>query len=165
MGRLFLVNLEGKIYSCKHCHTHLALCDSIVSKVPFFFSFLIIFCGFLLVWLIFVVINSIIMFLVCGVLILLFCLVWWFLWLWLAIRIFSVVWLIGYINMVIYNSNKIVLLVSWKGLTTFWAIMRTVSDHKFHSECGTWFAKVVSAIMSFPCWTWITKKSMVVCVI
>ncbi|KAL8093617.1 protein yippee-like [Apium graveolens] len=32
MGRLFLVSLEGKIYSCKHCQTHLALCDSIVSK-------------------------------------------------------------------------------------------------------------------------------------
>ncbi|KAE8709855.1 hypothetical protein F3Y22_tig00110328pilonHSYRG00691 [Hibiscus syriacus] len=25
MGRLFLVNLEGKAYSCKHCKTHLAL--------------------------------------------------------------------------------------------------------------------------------------------
>ncbi|KAF5778078.1 putative Yippee family protein [Helianthus annuus] len=32
MGRLFLVTLEGKIYSCKHCKTHLALCDDIVSK-------------------------------------------------------------------------------------------------------------------------------------
>jgi len=34
MGRLFVVNLEGKIYSCKHCHTHLALYDDIYSKVP-----------------------------------------------------------------------------------------------------------------------------------
>lgn len=33
MGRLFLVSLEGKIYSCKHCHTHLALSDDILSKV------------------------------------------------------------------------------------------------------------------------------------
>ncbi|XP_074560132.1 protein yippee-like [Curcuma longa] len=32
MGRLFLVSLEGKIYSCKHCHTHLALSDDILSK-------------------------------------------------------------------------------------------------------------------------------------
>ncbi|KAJ4720052.1 Protein yippee-like [Melia azedarach] len=32
MGRLFVVNLEGKIYSCKHCRTHLALCEDIVSK-------------------------------------------------------------------------------------------------------------------------------------
>ncbi|CAI0415813.1 unnamed protein product [Linum tenue] len=35
MGRLFVVNLEGKIYSCKHCRTHLALCEDIVSKVSF----------------------------------------------------------------------------------------------------------------------------------
>ncbi|CAN6565411.1 unnamed protein product [Malus baccata var. baccata] len=32
MGRLFVVSLEGKIYSCKHCRTHLALCDDVVSK-------------------------------------------------------------------------------------------------------------------------------------
>ncbi|GMN41309.1 hypothetical protein TIFTF001_010535 [Ficus carica] len=32
MGRLFVVSLEGKIYSCRHCRTHLALCDDIVSK-------------------------------------------------------------------------------------------------------------------------------------
>ncbi|KAF9676921.1 hypothetical protein SADUNF_Sadunf08G0053600 [Salix dunnii] len=32
MGRLFVVNLEGKFYSCKHCRTHLALYDDIVSK-------------------------------------------------------------------------------------------------------------------------------------
>ncbi|XP_042431704.1 protein yippee-like [Zingiber officinale] len=32
MGRLFLVSLEGKIYSCKHCQTHLALSDDILSK-------------------------------------------------------------------------------------------------------------------------------------
>ncbi|XP_061376579.1 protein yippee-like [Gastrolobium bilobum] len=32
MGRLFVVNLEGRIYSCKHCHTHLALCEDIISK-------------------------------------------------------------------------------------------------------------------------------------
>ncbi|XP_020571086.1 protein yippee-like [Phalaenopsis equestris] len=32
MGRLFLVTLEGKVYSCKHCQAHLALCDDIVSK-------------------------------------------------------------------------------------------------------------------------------------
>ncbi|XP_052199664.1 protein yippee-like isoform X2 [Diospyros lotus] len=32
MGRLFVVTLEGKIYSCKHCKTHLALYEDIVSK-------------------------------------------------------------------------------------------------------------------------------------
>ncbi|XP_057475404.1 protein yippee-like [Actinidia eriantha] len=32
MGRVFVVTLEGKIYSCKHCRTHLALSDHIVSK-------------------------------------------------------------------------------------------------------------------------------------
>ncbi|KAL2940622.1 Protein yippee-like [Bienertia sinuspersici] len=32
MGRLFVVNLEGKIYSCKHCRTHLALSEDVVSK-------------------------------------------------------------------------------------------------------------------------------------
>ncbi|XP_058099650.1 protein yippee-like [Magnolia sinica] len=32
MGRLYLINLEGKIYSCKHCQTHFALYEDIVSK-------------------------------------------------------------------------------------------------------------------------------------
>ncbi|XVE69404.1 hypothetical protein DITRI_Ditri09bG0149700 [Diplodiscus trichospermus] len=32
MERLTLVNLEGKFYSCKHCKTHLALCEDIVPK-------------------------------------------------------------------------------------------------------------------------------------
>ncbi|KAK4436522.1 protein yippee-like [Sesamum alatum] len=32
MGRVFEVTLEGKIYSCKHCGTHLALAEDIVSK-------------------------------------------------------------------------------------------------------------------------------------
>ncbi|XP_051127132.1 protein yippee-like [Andrographis paniculata] len=32
MGRLFLIYLEGNIYSCKHCQTHLALSDDIMSK-------------------------------------------------------------------------------------------------------------------------------------
>ncbi|KAB2034307.1 hypothetical protein CXB51_003545 [Gossypium anomalum] len=32
MGRLFVVNLEGKVYSCKHCKIHLALVDDILSK-------------------------------------------------------------------------------------------------------------------------------------
>ncbi|KAF6153588.1 hypothetical protein GIB67_027455 [Kingdonia uniflora] len=32
MGRLHLVNLEGRIYSCKHCQTHLALYGDIISK-------------------------------------------------------------------------------------------------------------------------------------
>nr|XP_025885787.1 protein yippee-like [Solanum lycopersicum] len=32
MGRLFVSTLEGNIYSCKHCGTHLALSENIVSK-------------------------------------------------------------------------------------------------------------------------------------
>ncbi|EPS69006.1 hypothetical protein M569_05769, partial [Genlisea aurea] len=32
MGRVFAISLEGKIYSCKHCGTHLALTDDIISK-------------------------------------------------------------------------------------------------------------------------------------
>ncbi|GER26675.1 protein yippee-like [Striga asiatica] len=32
MGRLFLIYLEGDKYSCKHCQSHLALADDIVSK-------------------------------------------------------------------------------------------------------------------------------------
>ncbi|KAK1265457.1 hypothetical protein QJS04_geneDACA011467 [Acorus gramineus] len=40
MGKLFVVYLEGRIYSCKHCQTHLALYDDIVSKVLIFYLFL-----------------------------------------------------------------------------------------------------------------------------
>ncbi|KAG4962233.1 hypothetical protein JHK86_039101 [Glycine max] len=32
MGRLFVTHLEGQIYTCKHCRTHLALYEDIVSK-------------------------------------------------------------------------------------------------------------------------------------
>ncbi|PIN08020.1 putative Yippee-type zinc-binding protein [Handroanthus impetiginosus] len=32
MGRVFLVYLDGKKYSCKHCEAHLALADDILSK-------------------------------------------------------------------------------------------------------------------------------------
>ncbi|KAG8390104.1 hypothetical protein BUALT_Bualt01G0048900 [Buddleja alternifolia] len=32
MGRVFVVTLEGKIYSCKHCGTHLALTEDVLSK-------------------------------------------------------------------------------------------------------------------------------------
>ncbi|CDP12662.1 unnamed protein product [Coffea canephora] len=32
MGRLFLTNLEGNHYSCKHCHAHLALTDDLISR-------------------------------------------------------------------------------------------------------------------------------------
>ncbi|XP_057476456.1 protein yippee-like [Actinidia eriantha] len=32
MGRLFLITLEGNIYSCKHCKTHFALYEDIASK-------------------------------------------------------------------------------------------------------------------------------------
>ncbi|KAJ4835051.1 hypothetical protein Tsubulata_012847 [Turnera subulata] len=32
MGRLFVISLDGHLYSCKHCRTHLALADDIISK-------------------------------------------------------------------------------------------------------------------------------------
>ncbi|PWA36458.1 yippee/Mis18 [Artemisia annua] len=33
MGRLFVVNLEdGNVYTCKHCHLHLALSHHIISR-------------------------------------------------------------------------------------------------------------------------------------
>uniref|UniRef100_A0A3Q7GBY5 Yippee domain-containing protein n=1 Tax=Solanum lycopersicum TaxID=4081 RepID=A0A3Q7GBY5_SOLLC len=32
MGRLFVLTLEGNIYSCKHCGIHLAHSENIVSK-------------------------------------------------------------------------------------------------------------------------------------
>ncbi|KAK8711957.1 hypothetical protein V6N13_147211 [Hibiscus sabdariffa] len=32
MGRIFIITLEGNVYSCKHCFTHLALLDDIISK-------------------------------------------------------------------------------------------------------------------------------------
>ncbi|KAL1821546.1 hypothetical protein DCAR_0417968 [Daucus carota subsp. sativus] len=32
MGRIFVVELEGRAYRCKFCKTHLALVDDIVSK-------------------------------------------------------------------------------------------------------------------------------------
>uniref|UniRef100_I1PEL7 Protein yippee-like n=1 Tax=Oryza glaberrima TaxID=4538 RepID=I1PEL7_ORYGL len=35
MGRLFVMHLEGKVYSCKHCHTHLGLSSDIISKQSF----------------------------------------------------------------------------------------------------------------------------------
>ncbi|XP_004305129.1 PREDICTED: protein yippee-like [Fragaria vesca subsp. vesca] len=31
MGRLFVLTLEGHVYSCKYCKTHLALADDILS--------------------------------------------------------------------------------------------------------------------------------------
>ncbi|XP_062212118.1 protein yippee-like isoform X2 [Phragmites australis] len=32
MGRLFLMHLDGNVYSCKHCKTHLGLAADIISK-------------------------------------------------------------------------------------------------------------------------------------
>ncbi|CAA3027973.1 Hypothetical predicted protein [Olea europaea subsp. europaea] len=32
MGRLFVITLEGNLYSCKYCKTHFALSDDIISK-------------------------------------------------------------------------------------------------------------------------------------
>ncbi|KAL8504819.1 hypothetical protein ACS0TY_016129 [Phlomoides rotata] len=32
MGRLFVIDLEGNKYTCKHCLTHLALTDDIISQ-------------------------------------------------------------------------------------------------------------------------------------
>ncbi|CAM6102947.1 unnamed protein product [Calypogeia fissa] len=33
MGRLYLTQLDGRIYSCEYCHSHLAKLDELVSKV------------------------------------------------------------------------------------------------------------------------------------
>nr|QFS19071.1 Yippee-like protein [Apopellia endiviifolia (species B)] len=32
MGKLYLIQLDGRIYSCRYCHSHLANCDELVSK-------------------------------------------------------------------------------------------------------------------------------------
>lgn len=32
MGRLFVIDLQGETYSCKHCHTPFALTDDLISK-------------------------------------------------------------------------------------------------------------------------------------
>ncbi|XP_073389463.1 uncharacterized protein [Physcomitrium patens] len=32
MGRLYLIQLDGRIYSCRNCRSHLAQCDELVSK-------------------------------------------------------------------------------------------------------------------------------------
>ncbi|XP_057801267.1 protein yippee-like isoform X2 [Salvia miltiorrhiza] len=32
MGRVFVIDLDGNKYTCKHCQTHLALVEDIVSK-------------------------------------------------------------------------------------------------------------------------------------
>ncbi|KAK9131860.1 hypothetical protein Scep_011388 [Stephania cephalantha] len=32
MGRVFLVELEGRVYRCKFCRSHLALADDLVSR-------------------------------------------------------------------------------------------------------------------------------------
>ncbi|XP_042481620.1 protein yippee-like At5g53940 isoform X2 [Macadamia integrifolia] len=32
MGRVFLVELDGRVYKCKFCRSHLALADDLVSK-------------------------------------------------------------------------------------------------------------------------------------
>ncbi|KZV31409.1 hypothetical protein F511_05513 [Dorcoceras hygrometricum] len=32
MGLIYLISLEGEAYSCKHCQTHLALDNDIISK-------------------------------------------------------------------------------------------------------------------------------------
>lgn len=34
MGRLFLMHLDGNVYSCKHCRTQLGVASDIISKVP-----------------------------------------------------------------------------------------------------------------------------------
>lgn len=38
MGRIFVVDLEGRSYRCKFCKTHLALADELVSRVIFSLS-------------------------------------------------------------------------------------------------------------------------------
>jgi hypothetical protein len=33
MGKLYLIQLDGRIYRCRFCLSHLAQCDELVSKV------------------------------------------------------------------------------------------------------------------------------------
>jgi hypothetical protein len=33
MGRLYLIQLDGRFYSCRRCRSHLANCDELLSKV------------------------------------------------------------------------------------------------------------------------------------
>ncbi|RZC46568.1 hypothetical protein C5167_039515 [Papaver somniferum] len=35
MGRLFLIELDGRVYKCKFCRSHLALADDLVSRQSF----------------------------------------------------------------------------------------------------------------------------------
>jgi hypothetical protein len=52
MGRLYLIQLDGRIYSCKHCRSHLANSDELLSRVIASFSsrfFPLLFLG-LCVW-------------------------------------------------------------------------------------------------------------------
>jgi hypothetical protein len=46
MGRVFVVELEGRSYRCKFCKTHLALSDDLVSRVLFLILFLFNFHNF-----------------------------------------------------------------------------------------------------------------------
>ncbi|CAM6007441.1 unnamed protein product [Sphagnum compactum] len=32
MGRLYLIQLDGRIYSCRYCRSHLANCEDLISK-------------------------------------------------------------------------------------------------------------------------------------
>ncbi|KAG4922114.1 hypothetical protein JHK82_051076 [Glycine max] len=45
MGRLFLINLEGDFYSCKHCRTHFALEDDVISMLQNSNNFLLFLCN------------------------------------------------------------------------------------------------------------------------
>ncbi|KAH0899734.1 hypothetical protein HID58_049306 [Brassica napus] len=42
MGRVFVIELEGPVYTCKKCHTHLALPSDIISKVIDVFSQMVV---------------------------------------------------------------------------------------------------------------------------
>ncbi|GAB2215990.1 hypothetical protein Droror1_Dr00023756 [Drosera rotundifolia] len=33
MGKLFAITLDGRVYSCKHCETHLSLAEDLKSRV------------------------------------------------------------------------------------------------------------------------------------
>lgn len=45
MGRVFLIYLEGNLYSCKHCQAHLGLAKDIISKVYLFHSLMVFLSG------------------------------------------------------------------------------------------------------------------------
>ena len=59
MGRIFVIELEGRTYKCKFCKVHFALADDLVSKLLFSIPFLLYIIFFLFFCFRFSVISSV----------------------------------------------------------------------------------------------------------